>query len=265
MPDRHEPVVQAYPEQQGWLGPPQAMQLAWPPVPFWQAKPGEHVTDPPAIGLGQQGWLAPPHAAHVAGAGVVWQKVLGAVQRLLAQHGLPSPPHVPQVLAEQVVVIPGLHCSPALLHVAFPPLIEATQQPPSRQKLPGQQGSPLPPHPAHVEAPAKVPAWQYVLVAVQDEFVQHPSLLPPHVPHAPAEQVPASGFGQVLPLATHVPPTQHPPPVQALPAQQIWPAPPQVGAASAVSGKAELSLTSTTSTLASAGVSPRESAIPSAL
>lgn len=146
------PVVQVLPAQQGCVLPPQATQLDWPAVPFWHAKPDEHVAAPLGIGLAQQGWFAPPHATQVA----VWHVVFGAVQRLFAQHALPSPPQLPHVPAEQVVVIPGLHCSPADLHVAVPPLIEAMQHPPSRQKLPGQHGSPLPPQVAHVEDVGKV-------------------------------------------------------------------------------------------------------------
>ena len=113
----------------------------------------------------------------------------------------------------------------------------------------------------------KPPVWQTVLAAVQEELVQQLSVAPPQVPQAPFEQVPASGLGQLLPLAVQNPPTQQPPLAQALSAQQTWPAPPHVGAASAVSGKAALSLlsteASTTPGVVSVGESPRASGAPS--
>lgn len=207
--------------QQGWPLSPQATQLASPPGPpaVWQAKPAEQAATSPDVGLGQHGWLAPPQATQLDGIVAVWQNVFGAVQRLFAQHAFPSPPQVPHTLAEQVEVMPGLHCNPAALHVAVPlPETGGIQHPPSRQKLPGQHGSSEPPQAVQTLGPAL--AWQNVLAAVQDELVQHASSVPPQVPQAPFEHVPESGLGQVLPLAVQTPPTQHPLFEHALPAQQ---------------------------------------------
>jgi len=79
----HAPLVQTLPAQHGWPLPPHATQLVWLPVPVWHVNPGEQVAVSPEVGWGQQGWLAPPHAAQAAGVVAVWQKVFGAVQRLL--------------------------------------------------------------------------------------------------------------------------------------------------------------------------------------
>lgn len=136
----------------------------------------------------------------------------------------------------------GLHCDPAALHMAVPlPESGGIQHPPSRQKLPGQHGSPLPPQAAQVMDTGDVLVWQSVWGAVQDEFVQQVPLVPPQVPQAPFEQVPESGLAQVLPLAVQKPDAQHPLFKQALPAQQICPGPPQVVGASAASTAIALS------------------------
>jgi len=130
----------------------------------------------------------------------------------------------------------GLHCEPAALHIDVPlPETGGIQHPPSRQKLPGQHGSPLPPQVAQVVDVGNVLVWQSVWGAVQDEFVQQAPLGPPQAPQAPLEQVPNSGLGHVLPLAVQKPDTQHPLFKQALPVQQICPGPPQVVAASGAS------------------------------
>ena len=234
MPFVHVPVVQVLPTQQGWPLPPQAVQVACPPdvVAFWHTKPGEQVGYPPGIGYAQQGWLAPPHARQVAcPLDAVWHRVFGAVQRLFAQQAFPKPPQVPHAPAEQVHAMTLLQVVPTALHVeATLPLPSATQHPPARQRLPGQHGPPGAPQAAQTCAEAELFDWQKVLVAVQRyKLVQQSSLLPPHVPQAPDEQVPESGLGHMLPLAVQTPTTQHPLFEQALPAQQAWSGPPQDG------------------------------------
>ena len=104
----------------------------------------------------QQGCPAPPQATQLAcppGVVAAWHRVLGAVQRLPEQHGFPAPPHDPQALCAQVPKLPP-HVLPEATQVAaVAPLAEATQQPPSEHRLPGQQAWPEPPHAVQVEPP----------------------------------------------------------------------------------------------------------------
>lgn len=159
-----------------------------------------------------------------------WHTVLGAVQRLLEQQGLPAPPHAPQAPFEHVPKLPP-HVLPEATQVAaVTPLAGATQQPPSEHRLPGQHAWPAPPQAVQVEPP-KVPVVHVVVLAVQVLLVQHGSLTPPQLPQAPFEQVPPpTEFGQSTSFAMQAPFTQQPPAVQALPAQHTWPDPPQVEA-----------------------------------
>ena len=98
---------------------------------------------PPETTLAQQGSPEPPQATHldVPPEVLAPHTVPGAVQRLLVQHGSPSAPHDPQAPAEHSALLEFVHALPSALQVALPPIVVvvATQQPPSRQKLPGQQ------------------------------------------------------------------------------------------------------------------------------
>jgi hypothetical protein len=69
---------------------------------------------------------------------------------VLPQQGWPSPPHVPHDPFPQAAVpasgtLPAGQVAPTTMHsgAALP---VCTQQPPSRQRLPGQQGCEAPPH-----------------------------------------------------------------------------------------------------------------------
>lgn len=134
--------------------PPQAAQVPVVAAPFaWQTFPGEQVAVPPVVVLAQHGCVSPPQATQldVPPPVAARQTVPGAVQRLVPQHGLSRPPQVPQAPAAQVPVMFALQTTPAALQVAAPPPPPAgTQHPPSRQKLPAQQGSPEPPQGSQV-------------------------------------------------------------------------------------------------------------------
>lgn len=99
--------------------------------------------------LPQHGCPSSPQATQVEEPPLVRHIVLGAVQRLPVQHGSSSPPQSPQAPSRQVPPTVEPQLLPDALQVAEPPLLE-TQQPPSKQKLPGQHGSPAPPQASQV-------------------------------------------------------------------------------------------------------------------
>jgi hypothetical protein len=144
-------VAQVLFGQQGCSAWPHAAQVPVElPPPLWQTLPGEQVADPPVPTPLQQGWVAPPQDTHVAvppADEAALQTVFGAVQRLVLQHGSPTPPQLPHAPSVQVPVMVLLQVCPAALQVEVPPPpVDGTQHPPSRQMLPGQQVSPDPPH-----------------------------------------------------------------------------------------------------------------------
>ena len=139
--------------QQGWFAPPHARQVPLVEIPVvTQTLPGEQVSSPSAVTAGQHGCSTPPQATQVEPPPELdRQIVFGAVQRLPVQQGSPRLPHSPHAPAEQVAVMLLLHWLPSSLQVAPPtPVEEETQHPSSRQRLPGQHGSPEPPQAVQV-------------------------------------------------------------------------------------------------------------------
>jgi hypothetical protein len=140
------PVAQVLFAQQGWSEPPHAAQVpVVEPADVWQRFPGKHTPLLPVPVPRQQGCLAPPQGTQLEDPPEVWQTVLVAVQRLFVQQGSFKPPHSPQAPAVQTSVLEVLHALPSALQVAVPPVPLVTQQPPLRQRLPGQQGWLAPP------------------------------------------------------------------------------------------------------------------------
>jgi hypothetical protein len=143
--------VQVAPKQHCWPIEPQLPQLPALQMMFWkQAEPDATQTLPP-MKFGkqqppllhalpsQQGCIGPPQAWQVLpppGAGA--QRVFGAEQELLAQHGWPAPPQAPQLPAAQLLPLP--HDEPLATHLL------ATQQPPASHALPLQHAAPAAPH-----------------------------------------------------------------------------------------------------------------------
>jgi hypothetical protein len=136
--------------QHGWSAPPQAAQVPLVEMPVVsQTFPGKQVAEESKLELPQHGSPSSPQATHVDEPPLVRQVVSGAVQRLPEQQGSPRPPQFPQAPSSQVPPTLEPQLLPDALQVAELPLLE-TQQPPSRQKLPGQQGSPDPPQASHL-------------------------------------------------------------------------------------------------------------------
>jgi hypothetical protein len=69
---------------------------------------------------------------------------------VLAQHGCPVAPQVPQLPLAHAPATCG-HIEPELAHTS------CTQQPPPEQALPGQHACPAPPHAAHTSLVQAVP------------------------------------------------------------------------------------------------------------
>jgi hypothetical protein len=122
---------------------------------------------------------------------------------LFAQQGVPG---VPQ--ARQTLLLQKLFASK---HLLAPVVV-------------GQHGKPFLPQ------PVQVPPMQVVLAAVQVLELQQASPTPPHVPQAPAEQMPPPAPMQLAPGLMQIPETQQPPPLQLLPSQHCMPGNPHIGA-----------------------------------
>jgi hypothetical protein len=134
------------------------------------------------------------------------------LQVLPAQQGWPAPPHEVHV---------PVAAAPVVWQV-FP----AEQFPAPAAAALAQQGWLSPPQATHF----KVAVRQTVFGAVHRLLEQHASPRPPHVPHAPSEQVPVKPAPQADSATLHVAvpapfagATQHPPARQRLPGQHAWP------------------------------------------
>ena len=82
----------------------------------------------PVANFSQHGCVGSPQGTHFDCPVPVWQVVLGAVHRLLEQHGSPDPPQVPHAPAEQVPSPPP-QAFPEAVQVPAPVIAETTQQP----------------------------------------------------------------------------------------------------------------------------------------
>ena len=105
----HSNPFEHEPPQQGWLSPPQAMQV--PPVPH--RFPAAQLEPP------QQGCPTPPQVPHVPAAE---QLMPVTVQTCPVQQGCPAPPQPVQVDTRQTVLpmqtSPAQHARPAVPHGA---------------------------------------------------------------------------------------------------------------------------------------------------
>lgn len=137
----------------------------------------------------QQRSSVPPQGRQVAAPEGCSQTVPGAVQRLPEQHASPSPPHAPQVFAEQVPAIPPPHTVPDATQEDEPALESSTQQPPLAQKCSGQHAWFGPPQGKQV-ADVPLPSVQAVFGAVQMESAQQSMPAPPQVAQVPLLHAP---------------------------------------------------------------------------
>jgi hypothetical protein len=109
------------------------------------------------------------------------------------QHGLPVVPQALVVPSSQT--LPAVVVSPEAMHTF------EVQQPPPRQALPAQHGSPTPPQATHDVPLHKVSA------------VLQSTPLPTHLPsaasqHPPGQELPAQHTRPLVPQPVHAPPEQ---------------------------------------------------------
>ena len=220
-------------EHQGPLSPP-PVQQGWPAAPQVAHAPLAQV--PPF----------PPHAVPAATHAPCDPQHPPLAQVLPPQQGSPAAPQCAHMLlaaqnaeASRQEYFPRQHACPIAPQVAHAPFEQAPRFPPQvvplathtrpvpqhaepEQVPPGQQGSPALPQ------AAQIPPRQAVFSAVQVFPEQHGPPAAPHVPHAPALQVPLpTGAPQAMSAPTQMPFTQQPaPPAQTLLSQQICPLPP---------------------------------------